>query len=70
MPIKELSEKVFWSSRQINPYSNQTFGISLKAYCFIYRFKSSLQYLKNGQLYPNLNFADQSHFIKEKLIKG
>lgn len=65
LTIKELSEKVFWSSRQINRYFNQTFGISLKAYCNIFRFKSSLQHIKNGQLYPDLNFTDQSHFIKE-----
>lgn len=65
LTIKELSEKVFWSSRQINRYFHQTFGISLKAYCNIFRFKSSLQYIKNGQLYPDLNFTDQSHFIKE-----
>jgi AraC-like DNA-binding protein len=30
MTVKELSEKVFWSSRQINRYFNQQFGLSLK----------------------------------------
>jgi AraC-like DNA-binding protein len=63
--VKELSEKVFWSSRQINRYFNQTFGISLKAYCNIIRFKSSLPHIKNGKLFPELNFADQNHFIRE-----
>ena len=65
LTVKELSEKVFWSSRQINRYFNQTFGISLKAYCNIFRFKSSLRHIKNGKLFPELNFTDQTHFIKE-----
>jgi AraC-like DNA-binding protein len=63
--VKELSEKVFWSSRQINHYFNQTFGISLKAYCNIIRFRSSLPHIKKGKLFPELNFADQNHFIRE-----
>jgi AraC-like DNA-binding protein len=65
MPVKELSEKAFWSSRQINRYFNEHFGISLKAYCNILRFKTSLHHIKKGQLFPELNFADQTHFIKE-----
>jgi AraC-like DNA-binding protein len=65
LSVKELSEKVFWSSRQINRYFQQTFGISLKAYCNIFRFKSSLHHIKKGELYPELNFTDQTHFIKE-----
>lgn len=71
LTVKELSEKVFWSSRQINRYFNQTFGISLKAYCNIFRFRSSLQHIKNGKLFPELNFTDQTHFIKEvKKLSG
>ena len=64
LPVKELSAKVFWSSRQINRYFNEQFGISLKAYCNILRFKTSLHHIKNGKLFPELNFADQTHFIK------
>lgn len=63
--VKQLAEQVFWSSRQINRYFNQTFGISLKAYCNIFRFKSSLSHIKKGKLFPELNYADQSHFIRE-----
>jgi len=63
--VKELSEKVFWSSRQINRYFNQQFGISLKAYCNILRFSSSFKDLSEGNLFPDLNFTDQNHFIKE-----
>ena len=71
IPIKELSEKVFWSERQINRYLNQQFGLSVKAYCRILRFQASLPHIKNGELYPKLNFTDQSHFIKEiKQLSG
>jgi AraC-like DNA-binding protein len=65
LPVKELASKVFWSSRQINRYFNDHFGISIKAYCNILRFKASLHHIKEGKLYPELNFADQTHFIKE-----
>ncbi len=65
MSVKELSEKVFWSSRQINRYFNQQFGLSLKAYCNILRFRASLKHIAQGKLFPELNFADQNHFIKQ-----
>lgn len=65
IPIQELSEQLFWSPRQINRYFNQQFGLSLKAYCKILRFQASLPHIKNGELHPQLNFTDQSHFIKE-----
>lgn len=65
MSVKELSEKVFWSSRQINRYFNQQFGLSLKAYCNILRFRASLEHIAQGKLFPELNFSDQTHFIKE-----
>ncbi len=65
IPVKELSGKVFWSARQINQYFNQQFGLSLKAYCNILRFQASLSHIKEGKLFPQLNYYDQSHFIKE-----
>ncbi len=65
MTVAELSKKAYWSSRQINRYFNQQFGISIKEYCSILRFWASLPHIKNGQLFPELNFTDQSHFIKE-----
>lgn len=71
MTVKELSEKVFWSSRQINRYFNQQFGLSLKAYCNILRFRASFQHIKEGKVFPQQNFADQSHFIREvKKLSG
>ena len=71
LSVKELSEKVFWSSRQINRYFTDHFGISLKAYCNILRFEESLPHIKAGKLFPELNFTDQNHFIKEvKRLSG
>jgi len=71
LTIQELSEKVSWSSRQINRYFNQQFGLSLKAYCNIVRFRSSFQHIKDGKLFPEQNFADQSHFIRDvKKLSG
>lgn len=63
--VKTLSEKVIWSSRQINRYFNQQFGLSLKAFCTILRFRASLEHIAHGKLSPELNFTDQNHFIKE-----
>ncbi|MFH6943175.1 helix-turn-helix domain-containing protein [Flavobacterium sp. FlaQc-50] len=63
--VKELSEKIAWSSREINRYFNKQFGLSLNAFCKILRFKASLAHIAQGKLYPELNFADQTHFIKE-----
>ncbi|MEO7988527.1 MAG: AraC family transcriptional regulator [Chryseolinea sp.] len=65
MTVKELSEKVYWSSRQINRYFNQQFGISLKVYCNILRFGASFKHISEGKLFPEQNFADQNHFIKQ-----
>jgi len=65
MSVRELSEKVFWSSRQINRYFNQQYGVSLKSYCNILRFRASLQQIRDGRLFPEQNFADQTHFIKQ-----
>jgi len=65
MTVKELSEKVSWSSRQINRYFNTWLGVSLKSYINIIRFSYSLKQLKNGDFYPELNYGDQSHFIRE-----
>lgn len=63
--IQQLSEEIFWSSREINRYFNKQFGLSLNAFCKILRFKVSLEHIAKGRLFPELNFTDQTHFIKE-----
>ena len=65
LSIAALSQKVFWSSRQISRYFTQQFGLSPKAYCNILRFRASLKHIAKGKLFPELAFADQTHFIKE-----
>jgi len=65
MTVTELSKNVYWSTRQINRYFNNKFGISLKKFCTILRFKASFQHIKEGRLFPEQSFADQAHFIKE-----
>jgi AraC-like DNA-binding protein len=71
LSVKELSERVYWNSRQINRYFTQRFGLSLKAYCNILRFRASFQHIKEGRLFPEQNFTDQAHFIKEvKKLSG
>lgn len=62
--VGDISLAVSWNSRQINRYFNRQFGMSLKTYCNILRFKASLSYLKSGILYPEQNFSDQPHFIR------
>lgn len=63
--VSELARLSNWSSRQINRYFNHWFGVSLKTYSSILRFRQSLSHIKAGNLYPESQFADQSHFIKE-----
>jgi len=65
LTVKVLSENAHWSSRQINRYFTEKFGISLKAYCTILRFRDSFSQLKEGKLFPEDYFADQAHFIRE-----
>lgn len=65
MTVQQLSQSVSWSSRQINRYFNQYLGLSLKSYCNILRFRKSLEHVAKGKLFPELNFTDQNHFIKE-----
>lgn len=71
MTVNELAEEVGWSSRQINRYFNEQFGIPLKVYSNILRFRASFQHIKEGKLFPQEHFADQSHFIREvKKLSG
>ncbi|MET3037233.1 AraC family transcriptional regulator [Chryseobacterium sp. NRRL B-14859] len=65
MSVKELSESIGWSSRQINRYFTRQLGLSLKAYSTILRFRASLEHIAQGKLFPELNYTDQNHFIKE-----
>lgn len=65
LSVQELSDQVGWSSRQIHRYFHDTLGISPKTYCNILRFRASFPHIKKGRLFPEENYADQSHFIRE-----
>jgi len=69
--VDYYSRQTSWSARQINRYFQSTFGLSLKRYCTIRKGASSFAQIKRGQLYPDQNYFDQPHFIKEiKRITG
>ncbi|MES2487410.1 MAG: AraC family transcriptional regulator [Bacteroidota bacterium] len=63
--VAALATRIGWGSRQINRYFSQNFGLPLKVYCNILRFRESLPFIAHGKLFPELDFADQNHFIKE-----
>jgi AraC-like DNA-binding protein len=65
LTVEAYADAAAWSSRQINRYFTQQFGLSLKAYCNILRFRAALPQLKGGRLFPEQHFADQAHFIRE-----
>lgn len=65
MTIKEIAAHLHCTTRYLNRYFQSSFGLSLKSYSNILRCKASYKDIKKGKLYPNGNFADQSHFIKE-----
>ena len=63
--VEELAEAIAWSSRQINRYFHSSFGLPLKKYCNILRFRSSFEQLHSGTLSPSPAYFDQPHFIRE-----
>ena len=63
--VLQLSKSIYWSSRQINRYFKQYFGLSLKTYANILRCSSTYLQIEAGKLTAPLQFYDQSHFIKE-----
>ncbi|MGI4760962.1 MAG: helix-turn-helix domain-containing protein [Janthinobacterium lividum] len=65
LTVEALADAAGWSRRQINRYFQQLFGLSLKTYCNILRFRASFPHLKAGKLFPEQNFTDQAHFIRE-----
>lgn len=62
--VGALATELGWSSREINRYFKKWFGISLKNYIDIIKFCNSLKDIKTGNFYPDLDYADQSHFIR------
>jgi len=65
LTVDELSKQAFWSSRQINRYFKNKFGLTLKIYSNILRCASAYIDIREGDLFPKQDFYDQAHFIKE-----
>lgn len=63
--VENISQTIHWSNRQISRYFKDRFGISLKAYSNILRYRASFDHLKEQQLYPEQGYADQAHFIRD-----
>lgn len=60
-----IAQTIHWSNRQISRYFSNRFGLSLKAYSNILRYRASFDHLKEQQLYPEEGYADQAHFIRD-----
>ncbi|MDV8154458.1 AraC family transcriptional regulator [Acinetobacter bereziniae] len=63
--VAEISNHVFWSSRQINRYFQTTFGITLKEFLNIVRCHTAYRKITGDHLNPNCEYYDQAHFIKQ-----
>jgi len=63
--VKEVSNQINWSNRQINRYLNKYLGVSLKTYLNIQKCHSSYLHISKGEFYPSNNYFDQPHFIRE-----
>ena len=69
--VQAMEKYCFITARQLNRYWEQQLGLPLKTYLQILRFRHSFSHIKEGKLYPEGNYADQSHFIKEvKRLSG
>lgn len=61
----DVSAQIFWTNRQINRYLNRYLGISLKTYLNIQKCYELYTDIRQGKLYPNKEYFDQAHLIKE-----
>lgn len=62
---EEVSKQIVWSNRQINRYLNKYLGVSLKTYLNIQKCYSSYFHIREGDFFPENDYYDQAHFIKE-----
>lgn len=62
---EEVAKQVKWSNRQITRYFNKYLGLSLKKYLNIQKCYASYIHIREGKFFPEKDFYDQAHFIKE-----
>ncbi|MCE1188710.1 MAG: AraC family transcriptional regulator [Ignavibacteria bacterium] len=71
LTVEQYARKSAISSRQINRYFQDWFGLPLKTYCKIIRCYHSYSSIAKGELHPGAQFFDQAHFIHDvKNITG
>lgn len=63
--VSDVSDQIFWTSRQVNRYMNKWLGVSLKSYLNIQKCYQSYLHIREGKLHPQNDYHDQSHFIRE-----
>jgi len=69
--IRSIEKNCFITARALNRYWMHYLGIPLKTYLLVLRFRSAFPHIKKGNLYPEADYADQSHFIREvKRLSG
>lgn len=69
--VQQVGNYCYMSTRQLNRYWMKHLGMPLKSYLQLLRFRAAFPDIKRGKLYPQGNYADQSHFIREvKRLSG
>ncbi len=63
--VKEVSNQISWSNRQINRYLNKYLGVSLKTYLNIQKVYAAYTSIRDGEFSPAEGYYDQSHYIRE-----
>jgi len=63
--VAKLSSLSHQTARQLNRYFRNWFGLALKEYLAILRYRNAFERLHQHELSPDLPFYDQSHFIRE-----
>ncbi len=61
--VEAMATAIGWTARSINRYFSKWLGITLKTYIDIIKFSNALKQLKSGTFYPELDYAEQSHFF-------
>ncbi len=62
---EEVSNQVNWSNSQINRYLKKYLGVPLKTYLNVQKCYDSYFQIRKGQFYPENEYFDQPHFIRE-----
>lgn len=70
MTTEEITDQMFYSSRQINRMFNQYIGMGMKAFSRLVRMNNALQYMNDPHMTTSLitellGYYDSSHFIKD-----